>query len=127
MPEITALYTGVLGLFAVGLAAGPGLLRGKVGVGAGDGGNRDLELAMRRHANFVEHVPLTLLLIAGLEVSGVAGNTIHIMGAGLVVFRIFHAVGISHTVGGLARTIGAAGTTLITVVASIWLIVKFVL
>ncbi len=123
MPEVTALHAGILGLMVIVLATFPGLKRGKLGIGAGNTGNEELELAMRRHGNFVEWVPLVLILIGLLELRGVGSNVIHGLGAGLVVARFLHAVGISHTPGGAARSIGAAATALITAVCSIWLIV----
>ncbi len=123
---ITALYAGILGLISIGLSAKAGALRGKSGISIGDGGDPQMLLAMRRHANFVEYVPLALILFALLEVNDVPALAIHIMGAGLVVSRLAHAVGLqADTMQGMGRLIGAAGTALITVVASIWAIVTF--
>ncbi len=127
MPIITALYAGLLGLVSVGVSFPPGSMRGKLGVSVGDGGNKDLLLAMRRHANFVEYVPLALILIALLELNGVAARNVHILGAALVIARLAHAFGIkpdsTRTPG---RLLGAGGTVLITVVASVWLLVLFI-
>ncbi len=123
MPEITALYAGILGLMVIVLATFPGVKRGQLGIGAGNSGNEELELAMRRHGNFIEWVPLVLILLGLLEMRGIGSTVIHTLGAGLVVARVLHAVGISHTPGGAARSIGAASTALITAVCSVWLIV----
>ena len=40
----TALYAGILCLFSIVLSAGAGVLRGKKGIDAGDGGDPDLEI-----------------------------------------------------------------------------------
>ncbi len=48
MPIVTALYAGLLGLLAFGVAAPAGHLRGKLGIQFGDGGNSALQFAMRR-------------------------------------------------------------------------------
>jgi uncharacterized membrane protein YecN with MAPEG domain len=81
---------------------------------------------MRRHANFVEYVPMALILICLLELNGVSNTALHALGAGLVVARICHAVGLSaDTINSVPRGIGAAGTALIIVVASIWSITRF--
>ena len=126
LPQITILYAGILGLVATGLAAFAGSMRGKTKISIGDGGNQELLLAMRRHANFVESVPLLLILFALLEMNGVGDVPMHIMGAGLVVARVAHAVGLkADSVQNLGRFVGAAGTALLTVVASIWAIVTF--
>ena len=53
----TTLYADLLGLS----------LHGRLNISVGDGGNRDLQVAVRRHANFTEWVPLALILIALLD------------------------------------------------------------
>ena len=126
MPIITALYAGLLGLVAMVVAFGAGSLRGKLDVSIGDGGNRALLLAMRRHANFVEWVPLALILLALLDLNAVTPRAIHSLGAALLICRVLHAVGMkADTMKTPARFIGAAGTALVTVVASVWAIVVF--
>jgi uncharacterized protein len=127
MTIITALYAGLLALVSIGVSFPAGSLRGKLGVSVGDGGNKDLQLAMRRHANFVEYVPLALILIALLELNGVATRTLHILGAGLVIARLAHATGFkADSIKSPGRLIGAGGTVLITAVSAVWLIVLFV-
>lgn len=126
MLTITALYAGILGLMAVAVAVPAGRLRGETGISIGDGGNQALLLAMRRHGNFAESVPIVLILIGVLELNGVSALALHIMGVVLVVARIAHAVGLkADTTAGLGRAIGAGGTALLTVVASVWAIVTF--
>jgi uncharacterized protein len=124
MPIVTALYAGLLGLLAFGVAVPAGRIRGKLGVSCGDGGNPQLLLAMRRHANFVEWVPLGLILIALLELNGVSSRVVHVFGAVLLVSRVLHAIGIrADTIKSLPRLLGALGTILVVVVGSVWLIV----
>ena len=126
MPTITLLYAGILGLMSIAISTMAGSLRGKTGVSIGDGGNQDLLLAMRRHANFVEYVPLALIIIALLEGSGVSGTAIHALAGSLVVTRACHAYGLkADTMQGAGRLIGAAGTTLVIAIASVWSIVAY--
>jgi uncharacterized protein len=127
MPMVTALYAGLLGLVAVAVAFPAGMLRGKLNISVGDGGNPALLLAMRRHANFAEWVPLALILIALLELNGVSTRAIHSLGAALVIARLLHAIGLkSDTMQSVGRGLGAMATALITVTASVWLLVVFV-
>jgi hypothetical protein len=127
MPIVTALYAGLLGLLAVGVAFPAGMLRGKLNISVGDGGSPALLLAMRRHANFAEWVPLALILIALLELNGVSTRAIHSLGAALVIARLLHAIGLkSDTMQSVGRGLGAMATALITVTASVWLLVVFV-
>lgn len=123
---ITPLYAGILGIMSIVIAFQAGKIRGSTKVSVGDGGNPELLLAMRRHANFIEFVPLALVLIALLEFNGVSSTAIHLLGGGLVVFRICHAIGIkADTIESPLRGIGAAGSTLVILVASVWAIVIF--
>ena len=125
MPGTTMLYAGLLGLLSIGLAFPAGSIRGKTGISIGDGGNTDLLLAMRRHGNFVEFVPIALILIGLLELSGVSGTAIHALGGGLVVARVAHAVGLkADTIQSPLRGVGAGGTALVTLVASVWCVVR---
>ena len=94
MLTTTGLYAGILALMALYLGSIPGRMRGKLKISVGDGGYPDMVLAMRRHANFIEWVPLTIVLIAMLEINGAPKMAIHGFGAALVAFRICHAVGL---------------------------------
>ena len=126
MPSITALYAGLLGLVAMWIAGQAGRIRGASGVSIGDGGNLELIAAMRRQANFIESVPLTLILIGLLELNGVGGTAIHALGGGLLVARVCHAIGYRTDDSMQAfRVIGAVGSALAMVVASIWAIAVF--
>ena len=126
MLHITLLYAGLLGIISLALSFFAGSMRGKTGISIGDGGNQEMLLAMRRHANFVEYVPLALILIGLLEFNGVSSTAIHSLGGALVVCRLAHAQGLrADTMAGLGRLIGAAGTALITLVASVWAIVIY--
>ena len=133
MPEMTAVpsivtgYAGVLGLMWIVLFFLAGRHRGGPdGVSIGDGGKVELIVAMRRHANFVESVPLTLLLLALLEMNDVSGTAIHGLGSALVVFRACHAYGFrADESKKLFRALGAGGTTLVIAISSIWAITLF--
>jgi hypothetical protein len=126
MTLVTTLYAGILGLIGIGLAIACGRIRGKSHISIGDGGNLEMMTAMRRQANFIEVVPLALILIGLLEMNGVGSGAIHGLGAGLVVVRLCHAFGFRAD-GRFAplRAIGAGGSTLILVITSIWAIVLY--
>jgi uncharacterized membrane protein YecN with MAPEG domain len=109
---ITALYAGMLGIIAVALGANVGRKRVSTEVSILHGDDMDLALAIRKHGNFAEWVPL------------------HVMGVSLVVFRISHPLGLQAETPqpagrAIARAIGFLGTTLLVSVASIWAILTF--
>lgn len=126
VPTVTLLYAGLFGLMTVVLGVFPGRLRGKTKISIGDGGNPELLLAMRRHGNFVENVPMALILMALLEMNGAGAAGLHGLGTALLAARIAHAVGLkADTIQGIGRAAGAGGTALVLVVASIWCLVLF--
>ena len=81
---------------------------------------------MRATADFVETVPLLLILMALLEMNRVEANVIHGLGIATVVFRACHAFGMrGEGENNAIRGIGAGGTAITTIVASIWAITTF--
>jgi len=126
MTIITLLYAGILGIISIVLAFGVGSQRGATGISVGLGDSEELLVANRRHGNFVEYVPLALILMGLLEFNGVSAMTIHIFGSILVIARICHPLGLRVDVATTPlRAIGAGGTALLTVVMSVWAIVTF--
>ena len=125
IPEITSLYAGLLGLLAIGLGATAGIKRAQLGISIGDGGDQELLRRMRRHANFVENVPLALLLIALLEMRGVNATAIHALGGAFLLGRIAHMSGFGDNVNNSFRGLGAGLSSLSIVVASVWALALF--
>ena len=70
--------------------------------------------AERTQANFVENVPLALVLLYLLEVAGAGSMAVHGFGSALVLLRLLHAWGMSAYPGAnYPRLIGAQGTFLL--------------
>src|SRR5262249_13625363 len=92
-------------------------------VSLGDGGSPDLTVAIRRHANFVEHVPLALLLMALLELNGAGHGLLYVLGTLLVLARLIHPFGLDIAVMRRPpRGFGAGVTSLVSLIASAVLI-----
>lgn len=92
---ITSIYASLSALLIVKLTLSVIKLRRKNRVSVGDGGNEELQLAIRTHANAVEYIPITLLLLLTLELNGAPTILIHVLGAALLIGRILHAMGLS--------------------------------
>ncbi len=95
---ITLFYGGILALWFLALSIR--VIQGRVGPGApslGDGGDAALQRRIRGHANFVEYVPLVLLLLALLEISGAATWALHLVGGSLLIGRLLHGYAFSFT------------------------------
>ena len=54
---------------------------------------------IRVHANFIEHVPLALLMLALLELAGLWPPMLWVCGGALLLGRVMHAVGMSRRAG----------------------------
>ena len=93
LPSITAAYLGVLALLYVVLGLQVSRLRRGNKVLFGDGGNIKLRSAIRAHANFVEYVPIIVLMVALLEMSGTPATSVHLLMGALLVARLLHPLG----------------------------------
>ena len=91
---ITSLYTSLSALLIVWLSLSVIKLRRKNRISIGDGGIEELQLAIRTHSNAVEYIPIALLLLLTLELNGAPKILIHLLGATLIIGRIFHAMGL---------------------------------
>ena len=114
---VTAIYAALLAVIGLILMFHVVLLRGKTGVSILHGDNMLLAQAMRRHGNFVEHVPLVLILMGIVEANGGNPTLLHAMGAILVIARIAQPFGLHHDrMIHPLRAVGTVGTVLPTVV-----------
>ena len=112
---------GLLGLLAVSLTLAVARLRGKKKISLGDGGDPEMLAAIRAHANFVEFVPLCLLLI--YMASDFHGFwTVAILSIVLLLARVLHAGGMLGFIPS-GRFLGAILTTAILIAASEMMIV----
>ena len=112
---ITLATAGALGLIGLILAFRVSMGRSKHKVYMGDGGNPDMIVLIRTHANFVEYVPLMLVLLGLLEFGGANRTALMVGAAVLVVARISHAIGMG---GPMALRAGGAMATYILLAAS---------
>ena len=130
---VTLLYASFFALFALVLSFRAGSFRGKTQISVLYGEPTNMELAerVRVHQNFLEYVPLILIMFGLLEANGVSRMFLYVMGDLLVVARIAHAIGLKHdNMQHVGRLIGAGGTALITVVTAgygLWLSVRALL
>lgn len=89
----------------------------------GDGGNEGLMRRMRAQANFIENVPLALILIGAIELSTKGGRWLAVVGAVFMLARVAHALGMDSTRPNALR----AGGTLVTMLTLLGLAVVAIL
>ncbi|WP_194755299.1 MAPEG family protein [Aliidiomarina indica] len=120
---ITSLFAGLLTLLLIVLSVRIIQLRWRHRVGIGLGESKDLEVAVRIHGNFVEYVPLALILLALIEFTGANAMLLYGLGGLLFVARINHAIGLTRSIGPtIYRTIGVLGTFVMLLVSAAYLI-----
>jgi uncharacterized protein len=119
IPHITALYAAPLALLMVALSIHVTMLRAKTKISLLDGGNRQLTERIRRHGNFVENVPMVLLLMLIAEALGTSSIWLHAVGGILAAGRLIHIFGVSYDkADAMPRIIGGGLTTLATLLAA---------
>jgi len=99
MPKITLLFAALHALLMLVLVVPISRHRHSQRIGLGDGGDALLARKIRVHANFVEFVPMALLLLGLLELSGLPGAWVWGFGTALLLARVMHAFGLSRHAG----------------------------
>ena len=92
--QVTSIYAALLGLIGIVLAGMVGRARSRTTISLGEGDNTAIVEANRRHMNWVENVPITLLLLAMVELNGAPKGWLHALGASLLIARLIHPFGI---------------------------------
>src|SRR5438552_18110855 len=115
-PSITASYLSSLALFPTVLAVEVGRLRQRDRATFGDSGSLELRSAIRAHANFIEYVPIITLMVAMLEMSGLAAAWVHLLMDALLLSRLLHPLGMYAAPNTLQFRIGRVGGITITLV-----------
>ena len=127
LPAVTLLVAGLHGVLLLMLAWPIVALRRGRRIGLGDGGDAQLQRRIRAHANFVEYVPIALLVLALLEMTGLRPVYVAALGGTLLVARVLHAIGLSRASGvSFGRFWGTLGTWSVLLVASSLAVVRAV-
>lgn len=95
IPAILPIYAAIFAIFFVVLSILTVRKRSELKISLGDAGSKDMQRAVRVHANFAEYVPLCLLMIYLVEQSVVYAWFVHALCLGLLVARLLHAYGVS--------------------------------
>ncbi|MBE7218699.1 MAG: MAPEG family protein [Caulobacteraceae bacterium] len=92
-PSITAFFAALFALIYAGLSVW--VIAGRVGKNTlfGDGGDDAMLRRVRSHANFIEYVPLALVVIGLYEADGGSPTLTRVFLVLLLVARIMHPIG----------------------------------
>ena len=101
-------------------------MRRRLKIAIGDAGNQAMLRAMRVHSNFAEYVPLSLILIYFVEISGAHSLIVHVLALCLLAGRASHAFGVSQVKENYRfRVFGMAMTFTTLVAASAYLVYSY--
>lgn len=92
---VTTFYASLLGLLLIYLSARVSMNRRRTKVSLGLGEDAGLERANRAQGNFVEYVPISLILLLLLEQEVTQMWLLHLLGAMLLLGRLMHAWGLT--------------------------------
>ena len=115
---ITAITTALLALMLLAISVRITVLRRRKKVSFLDGGDSELLRAIRVQGNFVEYVPILLILMGLLEATHAAPWLVYAFGALLLLVRVSHAIGL-YSGKFPPRAVGAAGTWLLLLVGAL--------
>jgi hypothetical protein len=121
---------GILGILYVALSARVTLARWEFKVSVGDGPTpalpfgkegepSKLRIAIRAHANFAEYVPISLILLAGIEAAGASRTLCLVLAGMLILSRLMHPIGMARKAPNLFRAGGAMLAWLMIVAAAV--------
>ncbi len=124
---ITGLYAGLCGILLIVLYLRVSQRRLAQKIGAGSGGDTELEQRIRAYANLIESASLALILLYLFEQTGPSAVSVHAYGATFFIARLCHAQGISSSFERTpGRLLGSIGTLLVMLGLSVVVIMRSV-
>ena len=121
--QTTLMFAAIFGVLHVIFTLRGGAYRFKSGISLGDGEDKELRNRIRAHGNFIENVPIALLLLLLNDLNGLADGTLMILGSLLLVSRVLHYVMIvSRALPVVLRPISMIGTLGTILVSAILLV-----
>jgi uncharacterized membrane protein YecN with MAPEG domain len=91
MPHFTALTCAALALLLTGLSLHISRLRIRYRMSFGDGGHKDLQVAIRAHGNALEQSVLLILLMLLMELLRPGWSVVAAIGGVFFIARVLHA------------------------------------
>jgi uncharacterized membrane protein YecN with MAPEG domain len=123
IPTIVPIYAAIFAVMLVVLSIRVASMRGDVRIAIGDGGNIILRRRIRVQGNFIEYVPMALLLFLFVELQGWPHWLVHGLCLLLLAARLVHAYGIAQEPEDIRfRATGMATTALLLLTAAVLLL-----
>ena len=122
--HVTAMFAAIFAVLHVIFTMRVGGYRFRSGISLGDGGDKELLNRIRAHGNFIEQVPIALLLLLLNELNGLSDTYLLALGGTLLAARITHYLMIvSRNLPIVLRPISMIGTLGVILVSGVALVV----
>lgn len=122
--SVTPIYIAILGLIFIPLTMRAALYRVKFKILIGTGDDPEMLRRIRGQANFVETVPMALILFLTMELLGAGTTWLHVLGITLVSGRISHYLGLTELAPPVFRLVGMLATLIPILVSALWILVR---
>jgi hypothetical protein len=109
---ITLTIAGAAALMNVWLGLRVSLLRRRLKVSVGDGGESAITARMRAHANYIEYTPFFLILLALVELAAGSDTWLWLVAIIFILGRLAHVFGMDREGANLLRVSGISITWL---------------
>lgn len=124
---ISSFYLALMGLIFVPMTFRVARYRIRHRISLGDNGDQALIRLIRAHGNFVETVPIALILLLAVEINGAPEYLLHGLGLVLLVARLSHYFNITGVLrSAVFRVGGMAATFTVYLVSAVWLLIAAV-
>lgn len=94
MLTVSPIYAGLLALLMIWLSVRVSVVRRRLKISTGDGGEKAMFKAIRVHSNSAEHIPLAIILLILLDLQSAPGWALHLAGLSALIGRAAHAYGL---------------------------------
>jgi len=122
--SISLALAAVFGFLHVIFTLRVGSYRFRNKISLGDGGDHELRNRVRAHGNFIENVPIALLLILLNDLDGAQDKTLIVMGSILLASRVTHYLTIAtRRLPVILRPLSMIGTLGTILAASVMLLI----
>ena len=119
---IVSTFAAILAILYIQLSFRVIKLRKAKRISLGDGGDASLQAAIRAHANFIEYVPFSLIMLFLLEYQGLSSHFCYILGSMLLAGRFCHSYALADNLMKL-RVLGMMLTFLTMLISAVMLLV----
>ena len=122
--DTTLTFAAIFGMLHVIFTLRVGNYRRTSKINFGEGGDTELRNRMRGHGNFIENVPIALMLLLLNDLNGLSDMSLMVLGSVLLVSRIVHYLMIvTRSLPIILRPLSMLGTLGTILVSAVLLIV----